>query len=111
MAIGTLKIDNYVPVVRQNEGIYTSYDIQTTGALTSTGVLSSTTGVAAVAGGAAVINTGNASGPNIYTGSGAPTVSAPKGSLYLRTDGSTTNDRAYINTNGTTTWTALTTAA
>jgi hypothetical protein len=47
----------------------------------------------------------------IFFGSGAPTLSAAKGSLYLRTDGTTTNDRAYINTDGATTWTALTTAA
>jgi hypothetical protein len=47
----------------------------------------------------------------VFFGSGAPTLSAAKGSLYLRSDGSTTNDRAYINTNGSTTWTALTTAA
>lgn len=46
-----------------------------------------------------------------FFGSGVPTLSAAKGSLYLRSDGSTTNDRAYINTNGTTGWTALTTAA
>jgi hypothetical protein len=50
-------------------------------------------------------------GFGIYFGSGAPTVSAAKGSLYLRSDGTTTNDRAYINTDGATTWTALTTAA
>jgi hypothetical protein len=47
----------------------------------------------------------------IYFGSGAPTLSAAKGSLYLRSDGSTTNDRMYVNTNGSTTWTAVTTAA
>lgn len=47
----------------------------------------------------------------IFFGSGAPTLSAAKGSLYLRSDGTTTNDRAYINTDGVTTWTALTTAA
>lgn len=47
----------------------------------------------------------------IFFGSSAPTLSAAKGSLYLRSDGTTTNDRAYINTNGTTTWTALTTVA
>jgi len=52
-----------------------------------------------------------AASPGIYSGAGAPTLSATKGSLYLRTDGSTTNDRAYINTDGATTWTALTTAA
>lgn len=47
----------------------------------------------------------------IFFGSGAPTLSAAKGSLYLRSDGSTTNDRAYINTDGATTWTAITTVA
>jgi hypothetical protein len=47
----------------------------------------------------------------IFFGSGAPTISAAKGSLYLRSDGSTTNNRMYINTNGATTWTAVTTVA
>jgi hypothetical protein len=47
----------------------------------------------------------------VYAGSGPPTITAPKGSLYLRSDGTTTNDRAYINTNGATTWTAITTVA
>ena len=47
----------------------------------------------------------------VFFGSGVPTLSAAKGSLYLRTDGSTTNDRMYVNTNGTTTWTAVTTVA
>lgn len=47
----------------------------------------------------------------IYFGSGAPTVSAAKGSLYLRSDGSSTSTRAYINTDGGTTWTSITTAA
>jgi len=47
----------------------------------------------------------------VYAGSGAPSVSAPKGSLYLRSDGSGTGDRAYINTNGTTGWAAITTAS
>lgn len=47
----------------------------------------------------------------VFFGSGAPTLAAAKGSLYLRSDGSATNNRAYINTDGGTTWTALTTAA
>ena len=47
----------------------------------------------------------------ILSGSGAPSMSAPKGSLYLRTDGSGVADRAYINTDGSTTWTNITTAA
>lgn len=47
----------------------------------------------------------------ILVGSGAPTISAQQGTLYLRTDGSSTSTRAYINTNGATTWTAITTVA
>jgi hypothetical protein len=68
-------------------------------------------GTAPAAGGMSAILISSTAGLGIYVGSGAPTVSAGKGSLYLRTDGSTTNDRAYINTNGSTTWTALTTVA
>jgi hypothetical protein len=69
--------------------------------------------VAVTAGGATTGFVGISSTANlgVFCGSGAPTISAAKGSLYLRTDGSTTNDRAYINTSGSTTWTALTTAA
>jgi len=47
----------------------------------------------------------------VFFGSGAPTLSAAQGSLYLRTDGSTTATRMYVNTTGSTTWTAVTTAA
>jgi hypothetical protein len=47
----------------------------------------------------------------VFFGSGAPTLSAAKGSLYLRSDGTTTNNRMYVNTDGATTWTAVTTAA
>jgi len=47
----------------------------------------------------------------ILSGAGAPTMSAPQGSLYLRTNGSGTTNRAYINTDGGTTWTAITTSA
>ena len=48
---------------------------------------------------------------NILYGAGAPTEIAGKGSLYLRTDGSSTSTRAYINTDSGSTWTAVTTAA
>jgi len=47
----------------------------------------------------------------VFFGSGAPTLSAAKGSLYLRSDGSGTSDRMYVNTDGATAWTAVTTAA
>lgn len=46
----------------------------------------------------------------VFFGSGAPSLSAAKGSLYLRSDGSGVADRAYINTDGGTTWTAIATA-
>jgi hypothetical protein len=47
----------------------------------------------------------------VYAGTGAPTIAAAKGSLYMRADGSTTNDRMYVNTDGSTGWTAVITAA
>lgn len=50
-------------------------------------------------------------GVNILAGSGVPTASAPQGSLYLRTDGSSSSTRLYVNSNGTTGWVAVTTAS
>lgn len=50
-------------------------------------------------------------GVGIYAGSGAPSFTAQKGSLYIRTDGSSTSTRMYVNTDGATTWTNFTTAA
>lgn len=47
----------------------------------------------------------------VFFGSGAPSLTAAKGSLYLRSDGSSTSTRMYVNTDGGTTWTAVTTAA
>ena len=47
----------------------------------------------------------------IFFGSGEPNLAAAQGSLYLRSDGSTTNNRMYVNTDGSTTWTAVTTVA
>lgn len=46
-----------------------------------------------------------------FFGSGVPTLSAAKGSLYLRSDGSSTSTRMYVNTDGGTTWTNVVTAA
>lgn len=49
----------------------------------------------------------------VLSGTGSPSgvVTAPQGSLFLRLDGSSTSTRAYINTDGGTTWTALVTVA
>lgn len=48
----------------------------------------------------------------VLIGSGSPNtvVLATKGTLFLRTDGSSTSTRAYINTDGAKAWTAITTA-
>jgi hypothetical protein len=113
--------------VRSENGFQTISINATTGAVTVTGTFGAATQVTTlaatgnitadsasglVAGGAsAFIATNVAAGMGIYVGSGAPTVAAAQGSLYLRSDGSSTSTRAYINTNGSTTWTALTTAA
>lgn len=68
-------------------------------------------GTATPAGGAA--STGMAFGTTanfgVFFGSGVPTVSAAQGSWYLRSDGSTTSSRAYVNTGGT--WTPMLTFA
>lgn len=49
-------------------------------------------------------------GFGVFFGSGAPSLSAAQGSLYLRSDG-TQNNRLYINTNGSTGWTAFNTTS
>lgn len=69
--------------------------------------------VATPAGGAvgARLVFGTTAGFGIYYGSGAPTVSAAQGSIYIRSDGSSTSTRLYVNTNGTTGWTNFTSAA
>ena len=50
-------------------------------------------------------------GIGISAGSGAPTYSAKQGSVYFRTDGSSSSTRMYINSDGGTTWVAVTTAS
>lgn len=67
-------------------------------------------GAALVAGGSQLYGFTATTTPNfgIYFGSGAPTMSAAQGSLYLRSDGSSTLTRLYVNTNGTTGWTNFT---
>ena len=78
---------------------------------TITGNMTVDSGTAPAAGGMSAILISSTANFGIFVGSGVPTVSAAQGSLYLRTDGNSTSTRAYINTNGSTTWTAITTAA
>ena len=73
------------------------------------GAAGSGTGLTPSAAGVLVMKLGN-TGIGLYISTGAPTVSAIKGSLCINTGGTTTNTRLYIN-NGTTTWVAVTTAS
>ena len=82
-----------------------------TNGFSTASTLSAVTGTAPTAGGAAMVAMTSTENFGVFAGSGVPTVSAAKGSLYLRTDGTSTSTRAYINTDGATTWTAITTAA
>ena len=78
---------------------------------TSTGTLTAISGTAITAGGSAAVLATSTAGFGIYLGSGAPTIAAAKGSLYLRSDGSSTSTRLYVNSDGSTTWVAVTTAS
>lgn len=48
--------------------------------------------------------------PSVVAGTGVPTFSANKGTLYINLTGSSASTRLYVN-NGTTTWIAVTTAS
>ena len=83
----------------------------TAASVSATGNVTADSNVALVAGGAsAFIATNTAAGMGVYIGSGAPTVAAAKGSIYLRSDGSSTSTRLYVSDGGTT-WIAVTTAS
>lgn len=64
-----------------------------------------------VVGGALAGQNNTATECTIYAGTGAPVFTASQGSLYLRTDGSSTSTRLYVNTTGSTTWTNFTSLA
>jgi hypothetical protein len=79
-----------------------------------TGSLTAKSGLAipaAGAGSAALLVSATANF-GVFFGSGSPNtaLTAAKGSFYLRSDGTGTSDRAYINTDGSTAWTAIATA-
>ena len=43
----------------------------------------------------------------LRSGTGVPTFTAQKGTLYIREDGSTSTERLYINTDGAVAWTNI----
>lgn len=62
-------------------------------------------------GNAPIVTRDTQTAPVLMAGTGAPTCAAPKGSLYIRIDGTTGATRLHINTDGGTTWTNITAAA
>lgn len=84
-----------------------------TGAVSTVGQLSVQTSTAPPAAGATTsgIKVSSTANLGIFWGSGAPTFTAAQGSVYIRTDGSSTSTRLYSNTTGSTTWTNFTSAA
>lgn len=89
----------------------TVYDLYAS-ALNATGAAALRSGTATPAAASAVAAlTIGSDNIQLTWGTGAPSAAAPKGSLYIRTDGSTTSTRLYINTDGAGTWTSITTAA
>lgn len=85
----------------------------TAGVLNLRGTITAAATVATPAGGGTTARLlfGTTAGFGVYYGSGVPTVTAAQGSVYLRSDGSSTSTRFYVNTDGGTTWTNVVTAA
>jgi hypothetical protein len=80
----------------------------TAASVSATGNLTADSGTAPAAGGMSAVQISSTANFGIFAGSGAPTVTAAQGSLYMRTDGTTTNDRIYVR--GSSAWIAITTA-
>lgn len=89
----------------------TSMTLDSTGLLSNVGthLILNATGIPAGGTAGAGYKFSSTSNFGMFFGSGAPSLAAAKGSLYLRSDGSGVADRAYINTDGGTTWTNLVT--
>lgn len=81
--------------------------------ISTTGQLSLQTSTAPPAAGATTsgIKVSSTANFGIFWGSGAPTFTAAQGSIYLRTDGSSTSTRLYVNTTGSTTWASFTSSS
>lgn len=98
---------------RPRTGYFGSSVIVGTGGVMSSGsvIVGNTTSIPAGGSNSLGFKATSTANFGVFFGSGAPTLSAAKGSLYLRSDGTGTNDRSYINTDGGTTWTNLVTGS
>lgn len=116
--VGGANSFNFVAVSDANMDFYTNTSsnrrmrINSTRMATTASILAHD-GTAIPAGGTAGAGLFMSSTSNfgIMFGSGAPNKAAAKGTLYLRSDGTTTNDRLYVNTDGSTAWTSITTGS
>ena len=96
-------LENYIEGVQQGRAARTKYPFIAAAKTATTAGGATAPGLAFGLGANGVLG--------FYWGSGAPTITAPQGSVYLNTTGSSTSTRLYVNTTGSTTWTAVTTAA
>jgi hypothetical protein len=118
-AVDTTGVASYQPLnvngstVTIQTGGTARVDLDASGNVAIRNVATLASTVATPAGGStsARLLLGTTAGFGIYYGSGLPTVSAAQGSIYIRSDGSSTSTRLYVNTNGSTTWTNFTSAA
>lgn len=108
---------NFSSVTATDDITSTNGDISSGGTISSTGSITAGNTLNVTLGDVDVQSAGNGislgNGAKVIDGAGSPdgSVAAPQGSLYLRTDGSSTSTRLYSNTDGGTTWTSITTAA
>jgi hypothetical protein len=105
---------NYITLIGSNGGnptIGTSAgNLAISSAIVGAGLIQAMSGAATPAGGTAGYGFFlGSSSIGIYFGSGAPTIAAAQGSLYIRTDGGAST-RLYSNNNGSTGWSAITSA-
>lgn len=111
--ISTLAISSGSNITLSNNLFSTEGSLSFVGSnVSSTGgiVAFSQTSPAAGGTGNAGLTVSSVANLGVFVGSGAPTISAAQGALYLNTTGSSTTTRLYINTNGSTGWTSVTTA-
>lgn len=113
-ASNSMALGNGAFTTASNQVVIGNADVTSTvlrGAVTTDSTLTCRTAVGTTpAGGGQAIQIATTSGFGIYWGSGVPSAAAAQGSLYMRTDGSSSSTRMYVNTDGGTTWTAVTTA-
>lgn len=104
---GSTVLSNTPTLVAPVLGAATGTSVTVTGVQTAR----SATATPAAASAVAAFAMGSA-GVALFWGTGDPNtaLTAPKGSLFIRTDGSSTSTRIYVNTDASTAWTSVTTA-